>query len=95
MAMAYNLDVSPSLTFNDAGLVTVNTGCNDASGNYSLDGEELTVTLDVMTDAFCEGDLNTIEEHILSVLNGTATHMIDGNRLTIENGSLGIAAFKE
>ncbi|MEC7984028.1 MAG: META domain-containing protein [Myxococcota bacterium] len=95
VASAFNIGVSPSMTFGDDGSISVNTGCNDGGGTYIVEGDQLTVSIDTITDAVCEGDLAYIEGHILSVLNGAATYSIDGNQLSIDNGSLGIGAHIE
>lgn len=92
VATTYNLDVSPSLHFASDGTVTANLGCNGASGTYTEDSGSLTITLDTITDAICEGDLNTVEGHIYNVISNTPTYEIDGNSITLMAGDLGIGA---
>ena len=91
IAMAYNLSVSPTVRFTDDGAVEVNTGCNGASGSYTATGEQLTVELDTITDAVCEGDIAEIESHILQVLTGTITYSIDASRITLDNQGIGVS----
>ena len=91
IASAYNLSVSPSLLFTDDGTIDVNTGCNNANGTYSIEGDQLTIAVEAITDAFCEGDLGDIEGHILQVLNGTIDFSIDASRLFLDNQGLGIS----
>lgn len=92
-ASAYNVNVTPNMFFASDGTFTANMGCNGAGGTYEDNAGTLTVTFDVMTEAICEGDLNTIEGHIFSVLNGTPTYEIDGNNITLMAGDKGIGAY--
>ena len=92
VATTYNLDVSPSLYFASDGTMTANLGCNGASGTYTEDSGSLTITLDTITEAFCEGDLNTVEGHIYNVISNTPTYEIDGNSITLIAGEKGIGA---
>jgi heat shock protein HslJ len=90
---AYNLNVLPNVYFAPDGTFTANMGCNGAGGSYSDDGGTLTLTFEMMTEAMCEGDLNTVESHIFNVLNNTPTYEIDGERLTLMAGERGISAY--
>lgn len=90
---AMNLPTTPSMVFGSDGSINVNTGCNDGMGQYSVAGDTMTVTMDAYTDAFCEGDVNAAESHIVRVFMGpTLTFSISENRLTLMNDDLGISA---
>ena len=93
VASAYNLNVSPSLYFATDGTMTANLGCNGASGTYTENSGSLTITIDTITDAICEGDLNTVEGHIYNVISNTPTYEIDGNSITLTAGDKGIGAY--
>ena len=92
VATTYNLDVSPSLYFASDGTMTANLGCNGASGTYTEDSGSLTITIDTITEAMCEGDLNTVEGHIYNVISNTPTYEIDGNNISLMAGEKGIGA---
>lgn len=91
-ASAYNLNVLPNLYFANDGTFTANMGCNGASGVYEDNAGTLSMTIEVMTEAMCEGDVNTVEGHIFNVINNAPTYTIDGDRITLMAGDLGIGA---
>ena len=68
-------------------------GCNGASGVYEDNAGALSMTIEVMTEAMCEGDLNTIEGHIFSVISNRPIYTIDGNRITLTADDFGIGAY--
>lgn len=91
-ASAYNVNVLPNVYFASDGTFSANMGCNGAGGTYTDDAGTLTLTFETMTEAICDGDLNTIEGHIFNVLNNTPTYEIDGERITLMAGDKGIGA---
>ena len=91
-ASAYNLNVLPNLYFANDGTFTANMGCNGASGVYEDNAGTLSMTIEVMTEAMCEGDVNTVEGHIFNVINNGPTYEIDGDSITLMAGDLGIGA---
>ena len=90
-ALALNLDVTPSVSFLADGSIDLNTGCNSGMGQYSLDGDSISVTIDAYSDAICEDELiNEAEAHIVNVFIGpTLTFSITENRLTLDNPANG------
>lgn len=91
-ASAYNVGVMPNVYFASDGTFTANMGCNGAGGSYADNGGTLSLTFETMTEAICDGDLNTIEGHIFGVLNNSPVYEIDGNRITLMAGDKGIGA---
>ena len=87
VAQAFNLDATPSVSFLGDGSIDLNTGCNSGMGQYSVDGDSITVNMDAYSDAICEDELlNGAEAHIVSVFTGpTVTFSITENRLTLDN----------
>ena len=92
-ASAYNVNVMPNVYFASDGTFTANMGCNGAGGSYTDDAGTLTLSIDTMTEAICDGDLNTIEGHIFNILSNTPVYEIDGNRITLMAGDKGIGAY--
>jgi len=88
--------VEPTVRFN-AGSVQVFTGCNAGAGEYSVSGDEITVSGMTYTEEVCEAvDVIPIEEHIEQVIiDGILIHQIEAARLTIMRGDLGVMATTE
>lgn len=77
-----------SITFNDDGTITGNSGCNGFGGEYVVDGDQITFSGLVSTLMACEEPLMSQEGDVFNVLNGTATYTIDGDTLTITNAGM-------
>ncbi len=95
IASAYNLDEPVTMEFSDDGQFEIHTGCNGMGGTYSTSGDDISFALEDMSLIGCNDPLNTIEEHLLSVLSDSASFNIDGNRLTVQGSEKGISAFAE
>lgn len=76
-------DSQASITFNEDGTVSGNSGCNGFGGEYSVDGDQVKFTELVSTLIACEEPLMTQEGTVFKVLNDTASYTIDGDTLTI------------
>lgn len=71
------------------------TGCNQLSGNYELDGNQLRFSEVTQTDVACEPAVMAGEEAVVTVVTATVTVEIEAARLwlTTEDGSgLGLVA---
>jgi heat shock protein HslJ len=77
-----------SLSFNDDGTVTGNSGCNSFGGEYKVDGGQVTFSGLVSTLMACEEPLMTQEGTVFKVLDGTATYKTDGDMLTLTNAGM-------
>jgi heat shock protein HslJ len=77
-----------SITFNDDGTVTGNSGCNSFGGEYKVDGDQVTFSGLVSTLMACDESLMTQEGTVFKVLDGTAMYKIDGSTLTLTNGGM-------
>ena len=93
VATTYNIESIPNFYFASDGSFTLNSGCNGASGSYTDNGGTLSINIDVITDAICEGDINTVEGHIFQVFNGTPSYEIQGERITLMAGDKGISGY--
>ena len=92
-ASNYALNQDPSVEFISDGTVSVNTGCNDGGGTYTVDGSTISVSIDTYTDAICEDQSGQdAESHIMSVLAGEVEYSISIDRITLMNGTKGISA---
>ena len=96
IAMAMNLDNIPSVVFAD-GEIDLNTGCNSGMGQYTIDGDSITVFMDAYTDAICGDEIaQEAEGHVVNVFMGpTLSFSIRENSLTLLNGDLGLGAIGE
>jgi putative lipoprotein len=74
-----------TITFNEDGTLTGNSGCNGFGGSYKVDGDQITFSGLVSTLMACEEPLMTQEGSVFKVLDGTASYKIDGDALTLTN----------
>lgn len=81
-------EVIPTLTFEQAGNVVGEGGCNGFGGTYSTDGNALTIAGVTATLMACEDDaINTQESAYLEALTATTAYILDGDSLTLTNES--------
>ena len=78
-------DGQAAITFNEDGSLNGKSGCNSFGGEFKLDGDQISFNGLVSTLIACEEPLMSQEGAMFKVLNGTATHRIDGDTLTITN----------
>jgi heat shock protein HslJ len=81
-------DAQAALTFNEDGTVAGNSGCNGFSGDYTVEGNQITFGQIVSTLMACDDARMAQEEAVHRVLTETATFGIDGNTLTLTNNNL-------
>ncbi len=83
---------APTLLFED-GSVAVDTGCNTGGGPARVLGDTVTFGPIAMTRMACTDPVATaVEPQILVVLRGTGTTSIEGDVLTLRNGTDGLVA---
>ena len=83
--------VIASLQFDENGGLTLNTGCNDGGGKYTVDGGTITFSDLVTTEKACAGAAGQLEQAVVAVLSaGTVDYSIDANRLTLTAGAAGL-----
>ena len=82
-----------TLSFDEDGNFTIDTGCNVASGIYSLEEYQLSIELNVETDLECTGDELSREEHIFYVMRNSPTYFIENYELRIEASDKGFFAY--
>lgn len=83
---------APTLEFKDDGTLDVSAGCNDAVYDYQVSGQEITLSLVTSTRNACTGAAADVGAQVSQVLIGMVTFQIDAQRLTLVNGSVGLAA---
>jgi putative lipoprotein len=76
------------LTFNADGTLTGNSGCNGLSGDYTVEGDQITFGRIVSTLMACEDPRMAQEDAVHNVLTDTAGFKIEGNTLTLTNNDL-------
>ncbi len=79
-----------TLEFTDDGTFTGGTGCRGFGASYAAAGAQVTVSDFVNDDRGCAEGLTPQDEHVLEVLVNGFSVAIDGNRLTLMNGALGL-----
>jgi len=67
----------------EAGKFGANTGCNDVSGAYALDGEKLSFQPGPMSKRACTESLATQESDFLYGLQNAASYKIEAGKLTL------------
>lgn len=86
-------DTTPSITFGDDGTVSGSTGCNNFSGEYSLNGSTITISPLATTKRACiepEG-ISEQEQGILSALESATTWSIQGSNLSLRTAEDALA----
>lgn len=77
-----------TLTFADDGTLSGNTGCNDFTTSYEVDGSSLTVTQPVAaTLRACEEPVMNQETAVFEALAATTKFSISGSELQLLDGS--------
>jgi heat shock protein HslJ len=80
-----------TLTFADDGRVDVQTGCNEGSGSYEVDGDRLRFGDIVTTDRACPDGAGQLEAAVLAVLAADElVFEIDAANLQITAGDIGL-----
>jgi len=65
-----------------------NAGCNSYSGSYSLDGSSLSFDANMaVTQAFCEGPAQDVEDAFLPALSTVSSWSIEGIEMTLADES--------
>jgi heat shock protein HslJ len=79
-----------TLEFFTDGSVLGTTGCRSFAGQYVVAGAEVEVT-DLAGDASeCDPTLTAQDEHVLTALGDGFTVDVEGNRLVVDSGELGL-----
>jgi heat shock protein HslJ len=80
-----------TLTFNDAGQVSIETGCNAGSARYVAEPGVLRLSEVTTTLRLCEGAAGQLEAAVLAVLTSNAvTAHIDAGNLRLQAGDAGL-----
>ena len=81
-------DVEASLTFNEDGTVTGNSGCNGFGGNYTVEGDQITFSEIISTLMACDDPRMAQEEAVHQMLTDAASFKIEGSTLTLTNNGM-------
>ena len=92
-ATNFNLAQPATLLFKQDGTLNAFTGCNDGGGNYKYTDTEVTFSDVYYTRMACaDPDVSRAEDFMFAVVGeGTSSYRIDGKRLTIEMGDVGLS----
>ena len=71
----------------DGKTVVADTHCNGVRGDYTIDGNTISVDLGPMTKMACAPEIMRGENAVVDVLRGKVTYEITADRLTITNPS--------
>jgi heat shock protein HslJ len=88
-AVSSTMGEPATLELRDDGTLSGHTGCRTFDGRYERDGGEVRVTDLVNDDRACP-DLARQDEHVLSVIGDGFAYAIDGDRLILTDGDLGL-----
>ncbi len=83
--------VASTITFADDGTVAIDDGCNSLSGGYTVDSGVITLGTLTSTLKGCQGQQAQVADSVQAVLQNEVTYSIDGQRLTLTNGSNGLS----
>ena len=70
-----------TLDFQPAGIVSIKADCNMVTGQYTIEGDALTIVLGPSTMAFCGEE--SLDRQYLAALSLVATYVLDGDALTL------------
>ncbi|MEY4544531.1 MAG: hypothetical protein RL685_726 [Pseudomonadota bacterium] len=83
----------PSVEFRTDGTLRVLTTCNSGNGDYTRNGQVLTLSSVLYTEVGCPDSRGLVEQNVQSVLSaGELTLEINANRLTLMRGNAGLGA---
>lgn len=80
-----------TLDLAEDGTISGFTGCRTFDGDYAISGTEMRVTGLTTDDRACTDDLVAQDNQVLEVLNDTSSVEIEGQRLTLRSGALGLS----
>ena len=83
-------DALPMLIFMDGGKLSGFTGCNNFSGNFNLDGKNLSLDPGAMTKKACQG---TGENEFLNALSKVSDFKVSKDNLTLMDGAKELLRF--
>jgi heat shock protein HslJ len=82
-------DVEATLTFNEDGTLVGTSGCNEFSGTYTVDGNEIAFSEIISTLMLCDTPLMGQEEAMYQMLSELTAYRIEANTLSIvKNGMM-------
>ena len=82
-------DVEATLMFNEDGALAGTSGCNEFSGTYMVDGNEIAFSEIISTLKLCDTTLMGQEEAMYQMLSDSTAYSIEGNTLSIvKNGMM-------
>jgi heat shock protein HslJ len=93
-AISSTMGERATLELADDGTISGSTGCRTFSGRYELNDSSVTVTELANDDRACPG-LESQDEHVLAVIGDGFGAAVDGNRLTLTDGDLGLGYLAE
>jgi len=78
---------APTVTFADDGTVSVFTGCNRGSTTVKAGATTITFAPLATTKMACEPDAMALEATVAAVLDGDVAYELDGDSLSLTNGT--------
>lgn len=80
-----------TLELREDGRLLASSGCSRRDGSYEVDGTQLVVRFAADPDGDCDSeDVRAQDRHVWDVLDGDPTVEIDGQRLTLVAGDVGL-----
>ncbi len=78
---------SITIRFGADGSLSGNSGCNDYSGSYTVNGDALSVGPLAVTGALCDDEIDMQEQRYLAILQSAATFEMSRNLLIIRDAT--------
>ena len=76
-----------TIRFGADGSLSGNSGCNDYSGSYTVNGDALSVGPLAGTGALCDDEIDMQEQRYLAILQSAATFEMSRNQLIIRDAT--------
>jgi heat shock protein HslJ len=80
-----------TLELSPGGAISGSTGCRDFSGQYTITGNQVQVTLDPYDTVGCAEGLADQDAHVLDVISNEFSIAISGTTLTLNVGNKGLS----
>lgn len=85
------VDTVPVVTFGSDGIASGTAGCNQFSGGYGVEGEDITIGPLMSTMMACADDLMAQEAAVMRALEGAATWSVSGTTAELRTAEDSIA----
>ncbi|MFZ2511772.1 MAG: META domain-containing protein [Gordonia sp. (in: high G+C Gram-positive bacteria)] len=78
-------EIAPTLTITGGGKASGFAGCNQFTGDATVNGDKIEFRGIVTTQKACDDEVSRVEKNVLDTLRGAVTYEVEGKQLTLTN----------